>query len=249
MAPDRVPAPAPPPTPPVRHRHDGTTLLGLLALVFGVAWLLAGAHLAPVSMETVVAVALMVLGAATVVTARTDWALSRRSWPLVGGAALAVTLLALTASPGLPVGFRHLSFGSRTVVPASWAGVPDEIHGGFGHTVIDLSGLPPLTAPQTLKVDSGVGRVEIYVPSDLKVDLSAQIAAGQIAVNQVVTSGVRRVDDEILNPNATTPPLTLLVRSGFGSMSIVQGRPPAPGPGVEKVPTVPSLPVPPKTVG
>jgi hypothetical protein len=244
-----MPAPAPPPAPPLRHRHDGTTLLGLLALVFGVAWLLAGAHLAPVSMETVVAVALLVLGAATVITARTDWALSRRSWPLVGGAALAVTLLALTASPGLPVGFRHLSFGSRTMAPASWADVPAEIHGGFGKTVIDLSGLPALNAPQTLKVDSGVGRVAIYVPSDLKVDLTARIEAGQIAVNQVVTSGVRRVDDQILNPDATTPPLTLLVRSGFGSMSIVQGSPPAPVPGVDKVPTVPSVPSPPKAAG
>ncbi len=235
---DRAPVPVAPPAPPLRHRHDGTTLLGLLAVVFGLAWLVAGTHVAHVSTEAVVAMALMVVGAATVVTARTDWALSRRSWPLFGGAGLAVVLLALSASPTLPVGFRHLEFGSRVHAPQTWTDLPATIHGGFGKTVVDLSGLPTLTAVRTLDIDSAAGRVEIDLAADQKVIVDAQITAGQISVNNVITSGLRRVDNEVLDAAGAGPALTLRVQSGFGSMSITQA-------GV--VPTVPSIPLRPKT--
>ena len=235
---DRAPVPLPPPAPPLRHRHDGTTLLGLLAVVFGLAWLVAGTHVAHVSTEAVVAVALMVVGAATVVTARTDWALSRRSWPLVGGAGLAVVLLALSASPNLPAGFRHLEFGSRLVAPQTWADVPATIHGGFGKTVVDLTALPTLTASRTLDVDSAAGRVEVDLPADQKVILDAQMTAGQIDVNHVITSGVRRVDHQVLNTDAAGPPLILRVQSGFGSIAITQAG---------ALPTIPNAPLPPKS--
>jgi hypothetical protein len=228
------------PAPPLRHRHDGSTLLGLLAVVFGLAWLAAGTHLADVSTEAVVAVALMVLGAATVVTARTDWALSRRSWPVVGGAVLALGLLALSASPNVPVGFRHLEFGSRTFSPSSWADLPPSIHGGFGRTVVDLTRiLDPLPAPTTLSVDGAAGRLEISIPTTLKVILDARVTAGQIEVDGLATSGLRRIDNQILNPSATGPSLTLHVQSGFGSVAVITAldkpNPPA-------VPTEPKVP-------
>lgn len=236
---DRAPVPLPPPAPPLRHRHDGTTLLGLLAVVFGLAWLVAGTHVAHVSTEAVVAVALMVVGAATVVTARTDWALSRRSWPLFGGAGLAVVLLALSASPSLPAGFRHLELGSRLVAPQTWADVPTAIHGGFGKTVVDLTALPTLTATRTLDVDSAAGRVEVDLPAGQKVILDAQMTAGQIDVNHVITSGVRRVDHQVLNTNAAGPPLILRVQSGFGSMAITQAGAGPPIPNAARPPKSP----------
>ncbi len=218
---ERIPAPAPLPALPLRHRHDGSTLLGLLAVVFGLAWLTGGTHLAHVSAEAVVAVALMVLGAAMVVTARTDWALSRRSWPLLGGAALGVALLALSVSPNLPVGFRHLEFGSRIVTPTTWAELPTTVHAGFGKTVIDLSALttPPPT-PTTLAVDNAAGRLEIVIPADLQVVVDARVAGGQIDVDGVIVSGLGRQARQVLHPSAPGPPLTLLVQSGFGSVAI-----------------------------
>ncbi|HLY81398.1 MAG TPA: DUF308 domain-containing protein, partial [Acidimicrobiales bacterium] len=93
------PLPATAPLPP-RHRRDSSALLGLLAVVFGLAWLAAGSHLLRVSGEAVLAVALMVLGAATVITARTDWALSRRKWPIWLGAGLVIVLIGTWTSPG-----------------------------------------------------------------------------------------------------------------------------------------------------
>jgi hypothetical protein len=231
----------------LRHRHDGSTLLGLLAVVFGLAWLVAGTHVAHVSTETVVALALMVVGGAMVVTARTDWALSRRSWPLAGGAALALVLLGLSASPSLPVGFRHLEFGSRIIAPTSWAEVPSDVHSGFGTTTVDLTGVVgTLPAARTLSVDSAAGRLEIVVPDTLKVVLDARISAGQIEVNGLKTSGVRRVDTETLNPGAPDPALTLRVLGGFGSVS-VSGPSPVPTP-FGGLPTPPSEPVKPGAV-
>jgi hypothetical protein len=206
-------------------------LLGLLAVVFGLAWLAAGTHVTHVSTEAVIAVALMVLGAATVVTARTDWALSRRSWPVIGGAVLALGLLALSASPSLPVGFRHLEVGARTVVPATWDDVPASVHAGFGKTVIDLTELPlPLPAARTLAVDSAAGRLEINVPADLPVVVDARVAAGMLDIDGVALSGVNRVAHQLLHPAAGGPVLTIELNSGFGSAAITTGSttPPTP---------------------
>jgi hypothetical protein len=205
--------------PPIRHRHDGTTLAGLLAVVFGLAWLVAGTHLASVSTETVFAVALMVVGATTVVTARTDWALSGRAWPIVGGAVAAIVLLAISASPGLPVGFRHLEFGTRTFTPTAWADVQPVIHGGFGKTTVDLSALPALAAPQTLAIDNAAGPMQITVP-DVPVLVIANIAAGQLIVDGVPTAGWHRNYTVTLNPTSPGATLTLRVQSGFARVDI-----------------------------
>ena len=219
----RASLPEPVAAAPIRHRHDGTTLVGLLAVVFGLAWLAAAAHLASVSTEAVLAIALMVVGATTVVTARTDWALSGRTWPMVAGAAVAVVLL--TSSAGLPVGFRHLQFGARTLDPTAWTDLPAVLHGGFGRTQIDLSGLPaPAPAARTLAVDNAAGRLEIVVPN-VPVIVHAQMAAGQLQVNGVTSAGTSRRVTETLNPTAAGPPLTLNVDAGFGSVDISQAAP------------------------
>ncbi|HEX3539537.1 MAG TPA: hypothetical protein VHT75_03750 [Acidimicrobiales bacterium] len=212
--------PEPVPVAPIRHRHDGSTLVGLLAVVFGLAWLAAAAHVASVSTEAVLAIALMVVGAATVVTARTDWALSGRTWPMIAGAAVAVVLL--TSSAGLPVGFRHLQFGQRTLDPSAWTDLPAVLHGGFGRTQIDLSGLPtPAPAARTFAVDTAAGRLEIIVPN-VPVIVHARMAAGQLQVNGVSSAGTDRRATETLNPTAPGPALTLNVDAGFGSVDISQ---------------------------
>jgi hypothetical protein len=66
-------------------------------VLFGVAWLIGATGALHVSIEGVVAVGLMLLGASLVVTGRTDWSLSRRSWPVWLGAALIAVLVATSA--------------------------------------------------------------------------------------------------------------------------------------------------------
>ena len=101
------------PLPPVRHRWDATTVLGLLAVLFGVAWLIGATGALHLSVEGVVAIGLMVLGAALVVTGRTDWSLSRRSWPMWLGAALIVLLIATSSTFGLGGALSSVSFGEQ----------------------------------------------------------------------------------------------------------------------------------------
>ena len=214
---------------PVRHRHDGTTLFGLLALVFGLAWLASGTHLASVSTEAVLAVALMVVGATVVVTARTDWALSGRAWPVVAGILAVGALLVISASPGFPAGFHPLPIGARTMTPQTWSAVPAVIHGGIGHTVIDLSGLPaPLTAAKSLTIDNAAGALDIYLP-DVPVHLIAHVDAGTILVQGGATSGIGRSTSQTLNGSASGRPLTLTIQAGFGKVAVSQGQSPLPG--------------------
>ena len=56
-------APARPAPPPVRHRRDGSTLLSLLLVLVGLAWLGSATGVVGLSLETVLATVLVVLGA------------------------------------------------------------------------------------------------------------------------------------------------------------------------------------------
>ena len=112
--------PAPPPRttlPPVRHRWDATTVAGLLAVLFGVAWLIGATSVLHVSIEAVVAIGLMLLGASLVVTGRTDWSLSRRSWPVWLGIGLIGVLVVTSSAFGLGGALDSVSFGNKTVRP------------------------------------------------------------------------------------------------------------------------------------
>jgi hypothetical protein len=180
-----------------------------------------------------------------VVTARTDWALSGRAWPIIGGATVAVGLLVIAVSPGLP-GFRHLQFGSRVVDPVAWTGLPAVIHGGVGTTTIYLASLPtPLPAPRTLAIDNAAGQMEITVPN-VPVRVVANLAAGQLVVNGVVNAGWHRGYTVTLNPTAPGPTLTLLVQSGFGKVDIEPAASPASAdPAQTDQPTSSNFPLPP----
>ena len=240
----------PAPSLPLRHRHDGSTLLGLLAVVFGLAWLAAGTQLVDVSAEAVLAVALMVLGLAMVITARTDWALSRRSWPVFAGALLLVALIVSSSSPTLASDIRHLQFGSRTITASSWTDIPATVEGGVGETVVDLSAIhDPLTAPRVLEVDGAVGNLIIRLPADLAATLDAHIGAGSIMVNRLnVASGFRPTYNRTLNPGAAGPVLTLRVRSGVGTVRVMAITASGTVPSLPTVPKVPDAPLLPKVI-
>jgi hypothetical protein len=166
-----------PPRPPVRHRWDATTVLGLLAVLFGVAWLLGAVHAVQVSVAAVVAIGLMLLGAALIVTGRTDWSLSRKTWPVWLGAGMIVVLLATSSTFGTAGALQDVSFGNMGSTPSN----NRTVHGGFGNLTVDAS---KLAAGNTLTVDSVAGRTLIQnLPPDTLVTVNARVLAGQICVN------------------------------------------------------------------
>jgi hypothetical protein len=206
----------------VRHRWDATTVLGLLAVLFGVAWLIGATGVLHLSVEGVVAVGLMVLGAALVVTGRTDWSLSRRSWPIWLGVGLIAVLIASSSTFGLGGAFSSVTFGNKTVVAT-----PDStVHGGFGDLTVTL---PATVSPgNSIKVASVAGRIIVnlpHQPATYNVDVKSRVFAGQICVNgNNAADGVGASNEQTIKPDAPlapgAPTLNLDVHQMFGQILI-----------------------------
>jgi hypothetical protein len=201
-------------------------VLGLLAVLFGVAWLIGATGALHLSTEGVVAVGLMLLGASLVVTGRTDWSLSRRSWPVWLGAALIVVLVATSTTFGFGGALSSVSFGDTN--PSINAAAPPHgtIHGGFGNLNATVSGQP--TSSETVKLSSVAGRTIVDFatkPSDkYHVAVKAHVFGGQICVDGhdvgrgVGASNQRTFD--IGQPDQNSPTLTLDVHQMFGQIRI-----------------------------
>jgi hypothetical protein len=151
-------------------------VLGLLAVLFGVAWLLGAVHALHISVAAILAVGLMLLGASLIVTGRTDWSLSRKSWPVWLGAGMVVALVATSSAFGIDGALQDVSFGTMNRT----ATANHTVHGGFGNLVVDASNL---TAGDTLIVDSVAGQTTIHLPPNTGVTVDARVLAGQICVN------------------------------------------------------------------
>jgi hypothetical protein len=187
-----------PARPPVRHRWDATTVLGLLAVLFGVAWLLGAVHAVHVSLAAVVAVGLMLLGASLIVTGRTDWSLSRKTWPIWLGAGMLVVLVATSSTFGTAGALRDISFGNTGSTPFK----SQTVHGGFGNLTVNATELAP---GDTLTVDSVAGRTFIQnLPWNTPVTVNAKVLAGQICVNG--RDAADGVSASVSGDNFTTPP-------------------------------------------
>jgi hypothetical protein len=207
----------------VRHRWDATTVLGLLAVLFGVAWLIGATGVLHLSVEGVVAVGLMVLGAALVVTGRTDWSLSRRSWPVWLGLALIAVLIASSSTFGLGGAFSSVSFGNKNVPNPA---VGSTVHGGFGDLTVTLP--QAVHENGTIKVVSVAGRILLDAPqnpqSPYNVTVDSRVFAGQICANgRNADDGVNAHAQPTFNvdkANQDSPTLHLDVHQMFGQILI-----------------------------
>lgn len=208
--------------PPVRHRWDASTVAGLLAVLFGVAWLIGATSILHVSIEAVVAVGLMLLGASLVVTGRTDWSLSRRSWPVWLGIGLIGVLVVTSSAFGLGGALDSVSFGNKTVTSQGGALPTGTVHGGFGNLIVDLS-----TADKagSVKVVSVAGDTTVNLPSTATVDVDARVVGGQICLNgRDVSDGLgAQYHADVPPSRSTTGPaqtITLHVHQVFGQILI-----------------------------
>jgi hypothetical protein len=191
-------------------------------VLFGVAWLIGATGALHVSVEGVVAVGLMVLGAALVVTGRTDWSLSRRSWPVWLGAALIVVLIATSSTFGLGGALSSVSFGNKSV-PAT---VGSTVHGGFGNLTVTLPS--QVHSGDTIKVASVAGNILVKPPASVNVPyrviVNARVFGGQVCANGVnVDDGLgvhTRPTFDVGQPGAGAPTLNLDVHQVFGQILI-----------------------------
>ena len=209
----RAPRARRPARPPVRHRWDATTLLGALVVLFGSAWLLGALHAVRVPLEGVVAVGLMLLGAAVVLTARTDWSLSRRAWPLWVGAALVVVLVATSGTLGIAGTLDHVQFG--TMQRTATAG--QTVYGGFGNLSVDARGLKPGGA---VKVESAAGETHIDTPPGIPVEVHARVLAGRVCVEGTPQAQGLEAGVNALFGSGPAEPVTVTVRQMAGAVII-----------------------------
>ncbi len=201
----------------------------MLVVLFGVAWLIGATNVLHVSIEGVAAVALMLLGASLVVTGRTDWSLSRRSWPVWLGLGLIVVLVATSSSFGARGALNNLSFGDKQVT----ASVGQTIHGGFGKLTVTL---PSTTKTGTVSIVSPAGQIVVNPPpssvdANYTVLVHARVVGGQICVNgknaangfQAQTPTQAQPTFQVGTPGANSPVLTLDVHE-VGGQILINGQ-------------------------
>jgi hypothetical protein len=203
----------PQPVPPVRRHWDATVVIGLLVVLFGVGWLLGEIHAFHVSLEAVLAIGLMVLGASLIITGRTDWSLSRRSWPVWLGAGLVVALLASSTTFGIGNAFQDVTFGNKTVTATNDGGT---FHGGFGNLTVDAS---QVKAGSAIRAGSVAGNMVIDLPQNAAIDVHAHVFGGQICVDgQRVSSGVGTSVNQTFPGSG--PSITVDAHQVFGQIMI-----------------------------
>jgi hypothetical protein len=188
----------------------------MLAVLFGVAWLIGTLGAWHLSIEAVVAVGLMLLGASLVVTGRTDWSLSRRSWPVWLGIGLIAVLVSTSTTFGIGGALNSVSFGNTSVTPTE----PGKIHGGFGNLTVNASRM----TRGTYKIASVAGQTFVTnLPSNKHIHIDARVVAGQICINgREAGSGVGTQVHQDINPSKT-PTINLDVRQVFGQVQIGTG--------------------------
>lgn len=196
------------PLPPVRRRWDASVLAALLAVVFGTAWLISGVGIVHLSTEAVLAAGLMLLGAALIVTARTDWSLSRHLWPVAVGVVLVVGLFATSSSFGVTGALSHLTVGQNTVI----AKPGQTVYGGVGQLTVKASNLPP---GSTVLVQTIAG--ETFVSTGQNVAVNAHVLAGQICFDgKTVGSGIGATYTKVIG----TKPVTIEIKQLAGQIAI-----------------------------
>jgi hypothetical protein len=156
------------------------------------------------------------------VTGRTDWSLSRRSWPVWLGIALIGVLIVTSSAFGLGGALDSVSFGNKTVTAQDGALPAGTVHGGFGNLIVDLS-----TADKSgsVKVVSVAGNTTVKLPQTATVDVDARVVGGQICLNGRDVSdglGAQYHANVPPSPSSTGPgeTITLHVHQVFGQILI-----------------------------
>ncbi|MGY1825558.1 PspC domain-containing protein [Blastococcus sp. SYSU DS0541] len=167
-----------------RSPVPGITIAGLLILMGLLALLsrLTGWDPGPAAF---LGTALLVVGAGLVVAAVTGGRTARGGL-ITLGVLLSLALLIATATPSGGDGV-----GDRTYRPQTAADVREVYSGGIGDLTVDLSDVPldDLDEALEVRVEHGIGNVEVIVPRSADVRVSADHGVGEVDVFGSTTSG------------------------------------------------------------
>ena len=204
-----VPSPSPPPPPSVLGRITVAATL----IVCGVLALLQTLTAFDVSVDTYAALATIVVGAGLVVGARFG-----RSRGLIALGVVLVATMAVTASVRSYALFNGM--GDRTWQPTTVAELPDRYELGMGQMTIDLSELE-LEPGSNVTVEGaiGIGELEVDVPPDATVDVTAT-SNGSVSAFDRQSDGTGAEVAYIRDGPEGSPTITLQLSAGMGEVDV-----------------------------
>ena len=196
-----------------RRRAWDQVLSGLLLVAAGVLWLVDTASDLSVPWRTLLPIALVVVGLATVVLA-----LRRPAGELIGlGVVLTVAVVVSALAPA-QLGF---TIGERSERPTT-IDEPTVSYGhGIGSLEVDLERLE-LSESTTVEIGVGIGELRIVVPEGVPLDVRATAGVGEVEVLDRRSSGVGAKVEELFEDDNDGPTLRIEASVGVGQIRVVQ---------------------------
>lgn len=130
-------------------------------------------------------------------------------------------MLGLVVAPAIDA-FSEGGTGTREYAPTSQAEVLDAYDLGAGPLELDLRRVE-FTEDQTITVDVGAGYAEIWLPSDVNVDVNADVTAGYVELFGRENAGVLAEGSASQSGRPDLPTLTLDLEVTFGYVEVRRG--------------------------
>ena len=192
-----MPTPPPAPRPPKPRSFLAPLTLSALAIAGGVAFLLDRAGHIDVRVSSMLAIALIVIGAVLVLA---TWVGRARGLIAIGLVLLPIAALAAVTLP------FHKGLGQQRYAPTAATG-PLVYEYGIGELTIDLRDLSH-RGTADVRAELGVGSLVVIVPNDVTVDVHGEAGAGEIRVTEAL---------ELFGPFGRADDTTVRTESGLGA--------------------------------
>lgn len=147
-------------------------VVGALLVLLGIAWLLAAADVYELDVRVALGAVLVVIGLAVMLLPRGHGVLVVLAIPL-----LLVGVLFVAVDPERLDG----GVGEERNTPESVSELEDEYELGIGNLVVDLTGVE-FDEDVELKASLGIGELVVELPSDVGVDVQAEVGMGNMDV-------------------------------------------------------------------
>ena len=196
------------------HRRAWDQVLGgVLLVVAGSLWLLDTASDVSVPWRTLLPIALVVVGLATVVLA-----LRRPAGELIGTGVFLTVLVVVSALAPANLGF---TIGERSERPSTLDQATEGYSHGIGSLEVDLERLE-LSESITVEVGLGIGDLRIVVPEEVPLDVRATAGVGEVEVLDRRSSGVGPRVEELFDDDNDGPTLRIDASVGVGQIQVVR---------------------------
>ncbi len=220
---DEIPPPPPPPPVPAPRREAepsrprrrrsllGRFTMGTMLIVLGVMGLFHAADVIEPTARQYVAAAVVTVGLGLVVG--TWWGRART---LIFFGILLLPLLAGASLVRVPL---DGGFGDPVYRPATVADVADEYRLVGGQLTLDLGDIDLDAGPVAVELTNAFGSLEVIVPRDAGVTITARVGAGDLTLPGVDANGVDVERSLVLEGDGD---LTLDIEVGFGEIRVVR---------------------------